>query len=180
MIMCTFYGQIWDVLSNKEVVDIISAAPRRATAARSLVESAVRAWRYKYPTSKVDDCAVICLFLDSNSQKISTASHSNKSKEHPPPSSGIQVSSNGDNDEGDSGPNALERSGTCREGNDNTHEEDNNDNEEEFKGEEEIDADLAKEWSALEGVSRVNTLLNLPRFVPDKEDKAAAAKKKTK
>ena len=27
------------------------------------------------------------------------------------------------------------------------------------------------EWSALEGVSRVNTLLNLPRFTPTKEDK---------
>ena len=28
-----------------------------------------------------------------------------------------------------------------------------------------------KDWSALEGVSRVNTLLTLPRFVPGKEDK---------
>lgn len=170
---------IWDVLSNKEVVDIIAAAPRRATAARSLVETAVRAWRYKYPTSKVDDCAVVCLFLDKGMQKISTASHANKSKEHRP-SSGIQVSYNGDNEEDVSGPNALERSGTCRKGNDNNNISHEDKEEEEFKEEEEIDPELEKEWSALEGVSRVNTLLNLPRFVPDKEDKAAAAARSKK
>ncbi|KAJ1443571.1 PPM-type phosphatase domain [Sesbania bispinosa] len=164
---------IWDVLSNKEVVDIVAASPRRSSAARALVESAVRAWRYKYPTSKVDDCAVVCLFLDSDLNKISTASsHGTKSKEQP--SSMIQVS-NGDGVEEDvSGPTVLERSGTCREGNgegNTSHEE------EELKEEEaEIDADESeKEWSALEGVSRVNTLLNLPRFVPDKEDKEAVA-----
>ncbi|XP_061351178.1 probable protein phosphatase 2C 33 isoform X2 [Gastrolobium bilobum] len=158
---------IWDVLSNKEVVDIIAAAPRRSTAARSLVESAVRAWRYKYPTSKVDDCAVVCLFLDSNmEQQISSASHA-KSKEQA--SSGIQV--NGDDGEDVSGPNVLVRSGTCR-GSNGTNEESNE--------EEEIDAESEKEWSALEGVSRVNTLLNLPRFVPDKEDKDAAGIRKRK
>lgn len=170
--------QIWDVLSNKEVVDIIAAAPRRATAARALVELAVRAWRYKYPTSKVDDCAVVCLFLDSGVQKVSTASHSNKSKAQP--SSGIQVSNGGDDGEGLNGPTGLERSGTCREVNNNDdtlHE----DNDEELKEEEyEIDAETEKEWSALEGVSRVNTLLNLPRFEPDKEDKAAAGIRKQK
>ncbi|KEH23400.1 catalytic/protein phosphatase type 2C [Medicago truncatula] len=170
---------IWDVLSNKEVVDIIAAAPRRATAARSLVETAVRAWRYKYPTSKVDDCAVVCLFLDKGMQKISTASHANKSKEHCP-GSGIQVGNNGDDEEGVSEPNALERSGTCRKANDNNNTSHEDKEEEEFKEEEEIDPDLEKEWSALEGVSRVNTLLNLPRFTPDKEDKAAAAARSKK
>jgi hypothetical protein len=55
------------VLTNKEVVDIVAAAPTRSTAARLLVESAVRSWRLKYPTSKIDDCAVVCLFLDNNS-----------------------------------------------------------------------------------------------------------------
>ncbi|CAH9109395.1 unnamed protein product [Cuscuta epithymum] len=28
-----------------------------------LVERAVRAWKHKYPCSKFDDCAVICLFF---------------------------------------------------------------------------------------------------------------------
>lgn len=55
---------IWDVLSNKEVVDIVAAAPQ-PSAARALVESATRAWRFKYPYAKVDDCAVVCLFLTS-------------------------------------------------------------------------------------------------------------------
>lgn len=151
--------QIWDVLSNKEVVDIVAAAPRRASAARALVESAVRAWRYKYPTSKVDDCAVICLFLDLGAHKVSSASHA-KSKEQP--SSGIQVH-NGEG--GDvSVPTGLGRSGTCRENNEGNNKE------------EEIDAETEIEWSALEGVSRVNTLLNLPRFEPDNNDKGRKRK----
>lgn len=48
-------------------MDIVAAAPTQSTAARLLVESAVRSWRHKYPTSKIDDCAVVCLFLDSDS-----------------------------------------------------------------------------------------------------------------
>ncbi|KAL2330653.1 hypothetical protein Fmac_018234 [Flemingia macrophylla] len=55
---------IWDVLTNSEVVNIVASAPRRSVAAKLLVKHAVRAWRYKYPGSKVDDCAVIILFLD--------------------------------------------------------------------------------------------------------------------
>jgi serine/threonine protein phosphatase PrpC len=58
---------IWDVLSNEEVVEIVAAAPR-STAARVLVESAVRSWRAKFPFCKVDDCAAVCLFLNSNTE----------------------------------------------------------------------------------------------------------------
>ncbi|KAL7248644.1 hypothetical protein ACSBR2_003397 [Camellia fascicularis] len=54
---------VWDVLSNKDVIEIVASAKRRSIAARLLVDCAVRAWRYKYPNSKVDDCAAICLFL---------------------------------------------------------------------------------------------------------------------
>ncbi|XP_027349094.1 probable protein phosphatase 2C 33 isoform X2 [Abrus precatorius] len=57
---------IWDVLSNEEVVDIVASASQ-STAARTLVESAVQAWRTKFPFCKVDDCAAVCLFFDSNS-----------------------------------------------------------------------------------------------------------------
>ncbi|XP_074579495.1 putative protein phosphatase 2C 33 isoform X2 [Curcuma longa] len=63
---------VWDVLSNKEVVDIVASAPARASTARCLVESAVKAWKLKYPTSRTDDCAVVCLFLQSQTSNIST------------------------------------------------------------------------------------------------------------
>ncbi|KAI5431674.1 probable protein phosphatase 2C 33 [Lathyrus oleraceus] len=58
---------IWDVLSNEEVVEIVASAPQ-STAARLLVESAVHAWRTKFPFCKVDDCAAVCLFLNSDSE----------------------------------------------------------------------------------------------------------------
>lgn len=152
---------IWDVLSNKEVVDIVASVPARSSAARALVDSAVRAWRCKYPTSKVDDCAVVCLFLDSTSNNISTASIT-KSKENvdgvkedlpePPIATG------------------LDRSGTVRSGEETFPQQKK---EESSVNEGEMQMEIAgKDWSALEGVSRVNTLLTLPRFVPGKEEKA--------
>lgn len=74
---------VWDVLTNSEVINIVASAPRRSIAAKMLVKRAVRAWRYKYPGSKVDDCAVICLFLDdqpvlSQSQSKRSGSHSHR------------------------------------------------------------------------------------------------------
>ncbi|XWS54246.1 hypothetical protein CRYUN_Cryun10bG0074300 [Craigia yunnanensis] len=56
--------RVWDILSNEEVVEIVSSAPTRSSAARILVDSAAREWKLKYPTSKMDDCAIVCLFLD--------------------------------------------------------------------------------------------------------------------
>ena len=50
----------------------MASAPR-SSAARLLVESAVKAWRTKYPWCKVDDCAVVCLFFDSNSDSSSAS-----------------------------------------------------------------------------------------------------------
>ncbi|KAG6647471.1 hypothetical protein I3843_07G079500 [Carya illinoinensis] len=154
---------IWDVLSNKEVVDIVSSSPTQSSAARYLVESAVRAWRFKYPTSKIDDCAVVCLFLDTN--RSSTASNA-KLKEQ---LNSVEQQVETCNEKGElSGPTNLDRSGTVRTGNENLQEGSNGDEEEE-----EIHTDAGIDWSALEGVSRVNTLLNLPRFVPGKEEQKA-------
>jgi serine/threonine protein phosphatase PrpC len=60
------YDRVWDVLSNKEVVYIVASTPSQTIAARSLVEYDVRAWRLKYPTPKVDDCAAVSLFLNNS------------------------------------------------------------------------------------------------------------------
>ncbi|CAD6231111.1 unnamed protein product [Miscanthus lutarioriparius] len=65
---------VWDVLSNAEVVSIINNAPSQASAARFLVESAHRAWRTRHPTSKTDDCAVVCLFLNTEAASASSSS----------------------------------------------------------------------------------------------------------
>lgn len=159
---------IWDVLSNKEVVDIVASAPVRSSAARKLVESSVRAWRSKYPTSKVDDCAVVCLFLDSYTNNLSTASAA-KSKEQSDVSTEKEDLAT---------PTGLMRSGTVRADNTFAQEQSKEEAAEESKEELSEYEEVGKEWSALEGVSRVNTLLTLPRFVPSKEDEKAAGETK--
>lgn len=154
-----FELQIWDVLTNKEVVDIVSSAETRSCAARAVVESAVRSWKIRYPTSKVDDCAVVCLFLTPHPNNISTASatefDTSTEKKEPvslKPSNGFP----GDiTDADDDLP-------------DDELAEDPSTN-----PEDKID------WSALEGVSRVNTLLTLPRFVPEEVEKQTPGQKKT-
>ncbi|XP_020219261.1 probable protein phosphatase 2C 65 [Cajanus cajan] len=73
---------IWDVLTNSEVINIVASAPRRSIAAKLLVKRAVRAWRYKYPGSKADDCAVIILFLDDHDQPVLTHSKSTTTRKH--------------------------------------------------------------------------------------------------
>ncbi|XP_022864606.1 probable protein phosphatase 2C 33 [Olea europaea var. sylvestris] len=155
---------IWDVLSNKEVVDIVGSCPTRSYAARSLVELAVRSWKFKYPTSKVDDCAVVCLFLDSNSNdsNISTA----KSKENVAPEDYFNKKYNS------LCPTGFSSSGTVRTSEQVLGEENEEAleaNKEEVSDLEETNVEAGKEWSALEGVARVNTLLTLPRYVPPKE-----------
>ncbi|KAG9448890.1 hypothetical protein H6P81_008855 [Aristolochia fimbriata] len=162
---------VWDVLSNKEVVDIVASAPSRATAARALVDCAVRAWRLKFPTSKSDDCAVVCLFLD-------------------PPSSSPAVKESTEVHEG-------EPIGDAATVHRSTEKEKEEEKQLSLVSEEGLVEHLAsneivpaeskearlperchstrslaecistaedEEWSALEGVTRVNSLLNLPRF----------------
>ncbi|XP_078441419.1 putative protein phosphatase 2C 33 [Wolffia australiana] len=101
---------VWDVLSNEEVISVVAAAPSRSSSAKTLVEAAARAWRSKFATSKMDDCAAVCLFLDSV-----------------PGGDAVAVRSSWkDSPDG---------------------------------------KDEGEDWSALEGVSRVNTLLTLPRIL---------------
>ncbi|XP_027333734.1 probable protein phosphatase 2C 72 [Abrus precatorius] len=57
-----------DVLSNNEVASIVWSVDSEEAAARAVVEAATAAWENKYPYCKVDDCTVVCLFLQKKSQ----------------------------------------------------------------------------------------------------------------
>ncbi|XP_074281382.1 putative protein phosphatase 2C 65 [Silene latifolia] len=54
---------IWDVLTNFEVVKIVSSARKRSLAAKFLAVHAVRAWKSRFPSSRTDDIAVVILFF---------------------------------------------------------------------------------------------------------------------
>ncbi|MBA0630055.1 hypothetical protein Godav_002188 [Gossypium davidsonii] len=160
---------IWDVLSNKEVVDIVASCRARTSAARALVETAVRAWRYKYPTSKVDDCAVVCLFFDSTSNNLSTVSNANAKVQ---PVSMDQVENENEKDNNINVLTSVDRSGTVGSGKVVPGGDEDLDLDVDVdldcSKEEEMNSEIGTDWSALEGVSRVNTLFNLPRFDPGK------------
>ncbi|KAK8613357.1 hypothetical protein V6N13_101122 [Hibiscus sabdariffa] len=153
---------VWDVLSNEEVVEIVSSAPSRSSAARILVDSAAREWKLKYPTSKMDDCAVVCLFLDGKMDSESDYEEQGYS------SATLQSCHSGNAGESDDGGNksepSLQRNFTVRTseesdsfGNGRLHPEDLEGNGNTVAGED-------QNWSGLEGVTRVNSLIQLPRF----------------
>ncbi|KAI3465723.1 hypothetical protein Pfo_022386 [Paulownia fortunei] len=148
---------VWDVLSNEEVVEIVSSAPTRSSAARILVESAAREWKAKYPTSKMDDCAVVCLFLDGKMDSESDYEEQGFS------SATLQSNHSGNAVESDDGQNSepcLQRNFTVRssEENDQYSRVPVDIEDGENAGTED------QNWSGLEGVTRVNSLVQLPRF----------------
>lgn len=66
---CTMYvQQVMDVLSNNQVASIVWKAESEQEAARAVVEAANMAWKNKFPSSKMDDCTVVCLFLQKRQQ----------------------------------------------------------------------------------------------------------------
>ncbi|KZV54396.1 putative protein phosphatase 2C 52-like [Dorcoceras hygrometricum] len=151
---------VWDVLSNEEVVEIVASAPTRSLAARIVVESAAREWKSKYPTSKMDDCAVVCLFLDGKMD-------SESDYEEQGFSSVLQSNHSCHAVESDDGQNVepyLQRNFTVRSAEDSNHynrvpidmEDGQNTGNDE------------QDWSGLEGVTRVNSLVQLPRFSEEK------------
>ncbi|XP_065863048.1 probable protein phosphatase 2C 6 [Euphorbia lathyris] len=154
---------VWDVLSNKEAVDIVASAPGRATAARALVDCAVRAWRLKYPTSKNDDCAVVCLFLEHVSEANGEVEESVAKAEE----NAVEVATV-DNA-------VLSHSDTIRGGSDEIVpiSELAEEKKLSLSSQSQSKRSLAEcissaeddEWSALDGVTRVNSLLSLPRLL---------------
>ncbi|CAN8295757.1 unnamed protein product [Cochlearia groenlandica] len=153
---------VWDVLKNEEVVGVVATASSRASAARLVVNSAEREWKLKYPTSKMDDCAVVCLFLegkmdsessDYEEQRFSSATNTVESEESQKTEP------------------CLQRNVTVRASSTN---QDNisyggvkvkTDHEEKEKL-----AEGEQNWSGLEGVTRVNSLVKLPRFSGEKTE----------
>ena len=161
--------QIWDVLSNKEAIDIVASAPSRTTAARALVDCATRAWRLKYPTSKNDDCAVVCLFLEYLPTSNGAAEENDITRI--PKESGERMVAIDDN-KGDSHTFSLGRSGTFQGSPEIVPVTEPTEERLSSKFPGQSKRSLAEcisvaddEWSALEGITRVNSLLSLPRFL---------------
>lgn len=129
------------------MIGIVSSASTRSSAARTLVESAAREWKTKYPTSRMDDCAVVCLFLDGKMDSESDCEEQGFSS----------ATLAGESDDGHNSEPALQRNCTVRSS------EEKNDGCLPKVGNEET----AVGWSGLEGVTRVNSLVQLPRFSED-------------
>lgn len=149
---------MWDVLSNEEVVDIVSSAPTRSSAARILVDSAAREWKLKYPTSKMDDCAVVCVFLDGKMDSESDYDEQGFS------SATLQSNHSGnaiESDDGQKSEPSLQRNFTVR-----SSEDSDSYGRLPFEADGNVEAMVAEDqnWLGLEGVTRVNSLVQLPRF----------------
>lgn len=142
------------------MVEIVSSAPNRSSAARILIDYAVREWKLKYPTSKVDDCAVVCLFLDgkmdseSEPEEMSISAATNYSY-----NSGVSESDDVQNPEP-----CLQRNFTIR----STEDDMNSRAHVAAEGDKVLVIAEDQNWSGLEGVTRVNSLVQLPRFSGEK------------
>lgn len=71
---------VWDVMSNEEVASIVERAELKGAAAKSVVDAAVRKWKRKYSHVRMDDCAVVCHFL--NKKHTITLSSTHHSQSH--------------------------------------------------------------------------------------------------
>uniref|UniRef100_A0A1J3DUG8 protein-serine/threonine phosphatase n=1 Tax=Noccaea caerulescens TaxID=107243 RepID=A0A1J3DUG8_NOCCA len=142
---------VWDVLSNEEVVEVVASTSNRASAARLIVDSAAREWKLKYPTSKMDDCAVVCLFLDG---KMDSDSADYEEQDVYSATNAVE------SDESQRTEPCLQRNVTVRASSaDQGHNSYGN-----LNAEKEKTREGEQNWSGLDGVTRVNSLVQLPRF----------------
>jgi hypothetical protein len=152
-------------------VDIVASAPSRSTASRALVDCAVRSWRLKYPTSKVDDCAAVCLFFDfTPSEKPETLEQSSPEKQEQKVQKQEQVTNLVTQSQNPSLASFDTLSGSCIEIEPVIDEEEISNKQPEKSQSTRSLAECIlmsdeEEWSALEGITRVNSLLSLPRFL---------------
>lgn len=159
-------------------MDIVASAPGRSTAARALVDCAVRAWRLKYPNSKNDDCAAVCLFLDCVSPNTRPMKATLVTK--PDTGKTMEIAIDDSDQQHDV---VLERMGTLGPSeivpvSELTEETGHLGVRSSKKSLAECIANGEDEdWSALEGVTRVNSLLSLPRFM-SVDSKSASWRKK--
>uniref|UniRef100_A0ACD5WWK2 Uncharacterized protein n=1 Tax=Avena sativa TaxID=4498 RepID=A0ACD5WWK2_AVESA len=128
---------VWDVLSNQEVVEVVASCSGGSAAARAVVDLANQTWKFKYPTSKTDDCAVICLFL---SKDVAAGGLS-----------GLSVGSKGIG----SSPGMPARLRNPQHSSKRVIPEDADD---------ECESNISGDERSLEGFTRLNTLLALPKF----------------
>lgn len=128
---------VWDVLSNQEVVDVVASCSGHSAAARTVVDLANQTWKFKYPTSKTDDCAAVCLFLNKDAEAGELSGHS--------------VANKGTG----SGPRMPPRLKNPRYKSKKFIPED---------AEDECDSNISGDERSLEGFTRLNTLLVLPKF----------------
>lgn len=124
-----------------------------------VVESAAREWKLKYPTSKMDDCAVVCLFLDGKMDFESDYDELGFS------SATLQSNHSGNFVESDDG----QKSEACLQRNFTVRSSDESDSHGRIPCDVEgnVGEGVVTEeqnWSGLEGVTRVNSLVQLPRF----------------
>jgi len=153
---------VWDVLSNQEVVSIVSSAPSRVTAAKVVVETAVRAWKRKFPTSRADDCAAVCLYVDSESFVSLANDNSDDLTLKDVNVKEIQEVCNASKNNAESIATSTNNTDSQKQS-ENLSEEDRHDGKDAPRSLGECIA--TDEWSALDGLTRVNSLLSLPRFM---------------
>ncbi|KAK4745546.1 hypothetical protein SAY87_011858 [Trapa incisa] len=61
---------VWDVMGNNDVVAVArSALEGGKSAAKAVVDAAAAAWKRRFPSSKVDDCTVVCISLQGSRQE---------------------------------------------------------------------------------------------------------------